>query len=85
MVITNSVQAIVASPIECVPRHAVAAVAWRIDDGVVPLEISQRFVEAGGEGGYDFELIVLAGADHSLIELWTPEWTMVEKTVLELL
>ena len=55
-------------------------------DDVVPIEISQRFVEAATKAGDDSKLITLPGADHfAAIDPRSPEWPIVEKTVLELI
>ena len=75
-----------ASPIECLPLGTPTRLIHGDRDDIVPIEISQRFVDAAVKSGDDSKLVTLPGADHfAVIDPRSPEWTIVEKTVLELL
>ena len=75
-----------ASPIERVPLGLPTRVIHGDRDDIVPIEISQRFVDAAVAAGDDSKLIALPGADHfPVIDPRSPEWAVVETTVLELL
>jgi len=75
-----------ASPIECVPIGTPTRAIHGDHDDIVPIEISQRFVDSAAKAGDDSKLITLPGADHfAVIDPRTPEFALVEKTVLELL
>ena len=75
-----------ASPIECVPLGVPTRLVHGDRDDVVPLEISQRFVAAAVKAGDDSRLATLPGADHfAVIDPRSAEWSVVEKTVLELI
>ena len=75
-----------ASPIERVPLGTPTRLLHGDHDDIVPIEISQRFVAAASKAGDDCKLITLPGADHfAVIDPRTPEFAVVEKTVLGLL
>lgn len=75
-----------ASPIECLPIGTPTRLVHGDQDDVVPIEISRRFVVAAVKAGDDSKLVTLAGADHFVvIDPRTPEWAIVEQTVLELI
>jgi dipeptidyl aminopeptidase/acylaminoacyl peptidase len=75
-----------ASPIECVPLGTPTRLVHGDIDDIVPIEISLRFARAATDAGDDSKLITLHGTDHfAVIDPRTPEWSIVEKTVLELI
>ncbi|HEY3740723.1 MAG TPA: prolyl oligopeptidase family serine peptidase [Bryobacteraceae bacterium] len=75
-----------ASPIECVPFGIPTRILHGDVDNVVPIDISIGFQAAASAAGDDSKLTTLPGADHfCVIDPRSPEWTIVEKTVLELI
>ena len=75
-----------ADPIEQVPLGTPTRLIHGDQDDIVPIEISRRFAAAATQAGDESKLITLAGADHfPLIDPRSPEWAVVEKTVLELI
>lgn len=75
-----------ASPIECLPLGTPSRLLHGDHDEDVPFEISQHFAEAAVKAGDDSKLIPLPGADHfAVIDPRTPEWNIVEHTVLGLI
>jgi len=75
-----------ASPIERVPLGTPSRLIHGEADDVVPIEISERFVETATRAGDDSKLIRLPGADHfALIDPRSPAWAVVENTALGLI
>jgi acetyl esterase/lipase len=74
-----------ASPIEMVPLGVAQRVLHGVNDDVVPLEISRRYVTAAKKSGDDSKLIEVAGAGHfELIDPRSSAWSMVKTNVLEM-
>jgi acetyl esterase/lipase len=74
-----------ASPIELVPLGVAQRVLHGINDDIVPLEISRRYVAAAKKSGDDSKLIEVAGAGHfELIDPRSSAWPVVKEAVLEL-
>lgn len=75
-----------ASPIECVPIGTPTRILHGDSDDIVPIDISRGFQAASTAAGDDSKLTTLPGGDHfCVIDPRSPEWTLVEKTVLELI
>ena len=74
-----------ASPIELaikVPQRVIHGV----QDSVVPIELSRRYVKEKSKRGEDVKLVEIAGADHfELIDPRSAAWKTVERNVVELL
>ena len=74
-----------ASPAEMVPLGVRQRVLHGVNDNVVPMEISRRFVDAAKKSGDDSKLIEVAGAGHfELIDPRSDAWPAVKNAVLEL-
>ncbi|MEA2574728.1 MAG: hypothetical protein QOH93_2026 [Chloroflexia bacterium] len=75
-----------ASPIEMLPSGVPMRLIHGTDDGIVPIEISERYVQAAQQRGDDVKLVTLEGAEHfELINPDTKEWQVVVSTILELM
>ncbi len=75
-----------ASPIEQLPLGVRVRLLHGDADDIVPIEIAQRYRAAAVKAGDDAKLVTLPGADHfAVIDPRSPEWTQVEKAVLELI
>ena len=74
-----------ASPVELVPLGVPQRVLHGLNDDVVPIELSRRFVAAARKAGDDSKLIEVAGAGHfELIDPRSRAWPSVNGAVLEL-
>ena len=75
-----------ASPIERLPLGIPQRLIHGTQDDIVPLEIARTYETAAVARGDDAKLIALPGAGHfELVDPRTPEWRVVEATVLALL
>ncbi len=73
-----------ASPAEMVPLGVPQRVLHGVNDDVVPIEISRRFVAAAKKSGDDSKLIEVTGAGHfELIDPRSNAWPIVKRTIAE--
>ena len=74
-----------ASPVEIVPLGVRNRVLHGVNDDVVPMELSRRFVAASKKAGDDSRLIEVAGAGHfELIDPRSQAWSAVTNAVSEM-
>lgn len=74
-----------ASPVEMVPLKVRQRVLHGVQDDIVPIDISRRYVAAAKKSGDDSKLIEIAGAGHfELIDPRSAAWPIVRDAVLEL-
>ena len=64
-----------ASPIARVPIGVPVRCVHSPDDGIVPLEQSQRYVDAATKAGDDASLVRTSGDHFALITVGSPAWT----------
>ncbi|HEY0070399.1 MAG TPA: alpha/beta hydrolase [Chloroflexia bacterium] len=75
-----------ASPIEMLPTGVPLRLIHGTEDGIVPYEISERYVQAAQQRGDDAQLVTLQGSGHfELINPDTKEWQQVVNTILGLI